>query len=374
MPRRRGHGEGTICQRADGRWCAAVSLPNGKRKYVYSETRRAVQEKLSTVKRQLAQGLLVGTDRQIVGQFLAEWLHAVRASVRPKTYDAYALFVRRHIAPALGHIRLTALAPQQVQTFLNDRMAAGLSPRTVKHLHAVLRRALNQAVRWGLVARNVATVVDVPRPERHEIRPLTPEEAQRLLKAVRGDRLEALYTLALYVGLRQGELLGLRWQDVDLERAELRVVQALQRAGGQLRLVEPKSAQSRRALALPGPVVAALKEHRKRQLAEHLKVADVWHDSGLVFTTSIGTPIEPRGLIRRFHALLERAGLPPMRFHDLRHGCATLLLAGGVHPKLVQELLGHSRISITMDIYSHVTPAMQRKVAQRMEALLRARS
>ncbi|HZU05719.1 MAG TPA: site-specific integrase [Chloroflexota bacterium] len=320
---------------------------------------------------QRQQGLPLPAERQTVGQFLARWLEDVaRPRVRPKTYHSYAQLVRLHLAPGLGRIPLAKLSPQDVQAFLNAKRASGLSPRTVQYLHAVLRCALGQAERWGLVPRNVARLVSPPQGSRPEIRPLTVEEARRLLEAVQGDRLEALYAVALAVGLRQGEALGLRWQDVDFARGTLTVRYQLQRVEGRLQLVEPKTARSRRTIALPPPVVEVLRRHRARQLEERLQAGAAWQDSGLVFTSTIGTPLEPRNVVRHFHGLLAKAGLPRRSFHQLRHTAASLLLAQGVDIRVVQQVLGHSQIALTANLYAHVLPVLLREAAQKMGAAL----
>jgi integrase len=255
---------------------------------------------------------------------------------------------------------------------MKGKLAAGLSPRTVQYHHAILRRALGQAHRWGLVSRNVAKLVDPPRVRRPEIRPLTPEQARTLLEAARGDRLEALYTVALAVGLRQGEALGLRWDDIDLDRGWLTVRNALQRLGPGWQLVEPKTARCRRTIALPSVVAAALQSHRTRQLQERLWAGARWQENDFVFASRIGTPLDGTNVTRRFQQLLRRSGLPRQRFHDLRHACASLLLAQGVHPRVVMETLGHSQVGLTMNTYSHVIPALQREAATQMDAVLRA--
>lgn len=269
--------------------------------------------------------------------------------------------MRLHLGPGLGHLRLAALQPQHVQAFLNAKLAGGLSPRTVRYLHAILRRALGQAEKWGLVVRNVARLVDPPKVRRPEVRPLTLEEARTFLTAVQGHRLEALFTVALALGRRQGEVLGLRWEDVDLERGTLSVRYQLQRVAGGLVVVAPKSERSRRTIELPRPVVEALRRHRLRQLEERLRAGEAWRDSGLVFTSTIGMPLEPRNLIREYHALLDRAGLPRRPFHHLRH-TAALLLAQGSDIRVVQQVLGHSQIALTADLYApcHVRPAQGR--------------
>ena len=294
-------------------------------------------------------------------------------AIDPRSWGGTRL-VRGHIVPAVGHLQLAKLSPQHVQSFINDKLAEGLSPRTVQYLHAVLRRALNQALKWDLLPRNVATLVEPPRVRRPEVQPLTTDQVQIFLEATRGDRLEALYTLVLAVGLRQGEALGLRWTDLELDGGTLSVRTALQRIGGKLCLVEPKTARSRRTITLPPVVVSALRLHRARQLQERLLAGANWQDTGLVFTTTIGTPMDARNLTKRFQKALKGAGLPKKRFHDLRHTCASLLLVQGVHPRVVMEILGHSQMSLTMDTYSHVMPTLQQEAAGLMEALLTQQS
>jgi integrase len=305
------------------------------RRSLLGRTRAEVRDKLVAALRGEASGLPLPAARVTVGAYLDQWLRdSARPSVRPRTYVSYAGIVRVHLAPGFGQLPLARLAPQHVQAFLNAKSASGLSPRTVGYLRAVLRQALGQAERWGMVTRNVARLADPPRIPRREVSPLSPEEARRFLDAIRGDRLEALYLVALGVGLRQGEILGLAWTDVDLDSATLTVRHALQRVEGALVLVEPKSATSRRVTALPMVVRDALRAHRIRQRTERLFAGSRWHDDarGLVFTTTVGTPMDGIAVTRRFQAVLRDAGLPRQRFHDLRHACASLLLAQGVAP------------------------------------------
>ena len=220
-----------------------------------------------------------------------------------------------------------------------------------------------------MTTRNVATLVDLPRVQRQEVLALSPSDARAVVEAVKGDRLEALVVVTLATGLRQGEALGLGWQDVDLEAGGLRVRHALQRMNRSVQLVEPKTSRSRRQVALPASVVTILRDHRKRQLQERLWAGSRWQEGGFVFTSSIGTPMMGSDVTRRFQSLLAAAGLPRMRFHDLRHGAASLLLAQGVHPRVVMEMLGHSTIALTMNVYSHVIPELQREAADKMEAV-----
>jgi integrase len=375
MASRRGHGEGAIYLReSDQRWVASVDLgsANGKRKrkVLYGKTRKDVAEKLKVVLREQQQGLPIHAERQTVGQYLSAWLtDVVKPSVRPKTFRSYEGIVRIHLTPALGRYQIAKLTPQHVQQLLNAKLAAGLSPRSVQYLRDVLRNALGQAMKWGLVTRNVATLAEPPRVPHHEMRFLTPDQARGLLAASRGERLEALYTVALALGLRQGESLGLRWQDVDFAAGTLHVRYALQRVDGTLQLVEPKTNQSRRTLNMPPTVTTALQAHRERQELDRSAAGDRWVETGLVFTTRKGTPLDARNVTGWFKKLLTSAELPDMRWHDLRHSCASLLLAQRVPPRVAMEVLGHSHISQTMR-YSHVIPELQAAAAASMERVL----
>jgi integrase len=296
----------------------------------------------------------------------------VGGSVKPITFESYERLVRVHIAPALGRLKLKALSPAHLQGFYRERLDAGLSPRTVQYLHVLLHKALKQALRWGLVPRNVCEAVDPPRVYREEIQPLSPRQALALLEVAREVRLEALYVLAIHCGLRQGELLGLRWEDIDLEARTLQVRRTLTAGKSGPAFTAPKTAKSRRSVRLTSGAVTALRHHREHQLEERERLAGLWQDHGLVFATEVGTPLHRSNLTSRsFKPLLKKAGLPhSVRFHDLRHTCATLLLSKGVHPKLVQELLGHSNVSITLDTYSHILPGMGNKAANAMDDVL----
>ena len=373
--RRRGHGEGAIYQRPDGRWTAAVELgwQGGKRrrKYVYGRTRREVAQKLRDVQRAHQEGDVLADERTTVERYLTDWLAVVKPSLRWRTWERYEQYARLHAIPVIGRVRLTKLTPQHLQGLYTDRLRAGLSPTSVVHLHRFLHRALGQAVRWNLVARNVAGLVDPPRMARYEHVAFSPEQAERFLAAIRGDRLEALYVLALVTGLREGELLGLRWPDVDLDASTVAVRGSMQSdEHGRLVIDETKTRGSRRLVVLPRLAVAALVRHRAVQARERLRAGPRWEELGLVFPNTVGRPILRQNLVQRsLHPLLERAGLPRLRFHDLRHSAATLLLARGVHPKVVSELLGHSQIGITLDLYSHVTATMLQHAADAFDEL-----
>ena len=371
MAHRRGNGEGSIYHRADGRWEARVSLDNGHRKAFYGRTRPEVSQKLAAALKARQDGLPPVSERQTVRQYMSNWLESARPSLRPKTWLRYEQLLRLHVVPEIGKVRLVRLSPQHLQRLYAGRLEAGLSPASVVQLHAVLRRALGQAARWGLVARNVASLVTPPRLERREMTTLSPEQARTLLEAAAGDRLAALYVLAINTGMRQGEILALRWRDVDLDGGTLQVKATLQSAGEEFVFAEPKTAHSRRQVALNRPAAEALSSHRARQAEERLQLGAAREDNDLVFANEVGRPIAAANLRNRsFWPLLVRAGLPRIRFHDLRHTAATLLLGRGVHPKIVSEMLGHSQIAITLDLYSHVTPTMQRQAADELEAAL----
>lgn len=369
---KRANGEGSIYKRADGRWCATVSVDGGKRKSFYGKTRQIVARELATALKARQDGLPLPAERQTLGQFLTGWLESVRPSLRPRTYVRYEQLVRLQATPFIGRLLVTRLMPDHLQKLYAERLEARQSPSSVRQLHAVLHRALGQATRWGMVGRNVADLVSPPRVERKEMQALSPEDARKFLDTARGDRLEALYVIALTTGMRQGELLGLRWRHVDLEGKTVRVSGALQRTAEGFVIAEPKTTRSRRQIALTSSAVDSLRRHRVAQAEERLRLGAAWQDLDLVFANEAGGYIPEWGLRRgSFLPMLRKARLPVIRFHDLRHTAATLMLGRGVHPKVVAEMLGHSQISITLDLYSHVTPTMQREATEALDAVLR---
>jgi integrase len=388
LAKKRAAHEGSIYQRkSDKRWVGVIDLgcENGKRKRkpFYGETQGDVREKLRRALSDHSQNIPIAPERQLLGDFLKHWLEeSVKRTVRALTFEQYAQHVRLYIEPCLGRIYLSKPSAQNVERFINELLDRGLNPRTVQITLFVIRRALSQALKRGLAARNVADLVDCPRAEKKEIRPPTIEQAQSLLEAVIGVRMEAVFTVGLALGLRRGELLGLRWQDVDFEAGTISVKQALQRNGGKLndgqksklRFVAPKTSHGNRTIPMPDCVGAALRSHRARQAAERLAAGPDWQDFGLVFTSRKGTPVEPRRLDHEFKGALKRAGLPDtIRVHDARHFAASLLLAQGVNPRTVMEILGHSDISTTLNIYSHVFPEVMRQAANKIDAVFSGR-
>ena len=386
--RRRGHNEGTIIQRKDGRWCAAMSggYKDGKlqRKFYYGATRKEVSDKLDEGRENLKKGIAPVIGRQTLAQFLETWLtECVKPRVRAATWISYDQQVRVHISPALGHIDLTKLTPQHIQRYMNEKAQPvqqpgkaeplpGLSAKTIRYHRSILAMGLKQAHRWGLVAQNVATLVDPPSAKKYKLQTFDPAQAHKLLEALKGERLGALFTVALALGLRRGEALGLRWQDVDFDARTLRVCQALARVGREIVISEPKTASSRRILPLPETLAVSLRERRKQQLEERMAAGDKWTDSGLVFTSRLGEPIDPRTVKRHLDRILTAAKLPHCRVHDLRHFCASLLLAQGVPLKVVSDILGHTQISITADLYTHVLPSLKQDAIGALDRMLTA--
>jgi integrase len=370
--KRRGDHEGTIYQRADGRWEARVTLGDGARRSFYGATRQEVVQKLREAQQALESGLPLGDGRQTTGQFLESWLRAVEHRLRRSTWNRYCELVALHMVPVLGQVRLTKLTPQHIQQFYAQKLSEGLSSTTVHHMHAVLHRALVHAVRLGLVPRNSADAVEAPRMRHVEMQVLSAVQARAFLAASQSERLHALYVLALATGMRQGELLALHWQDVDLVQGVLQVRSSLRyHVGKGFLFEEPKTKHGRRTIALAPDAVQALNGHKLRQDAQRSALGAAWRDHGLVFASEVGGPIEATNMLRgSFQRVVARASAPRIRFHDLRHTAASLLLGARVNPKVVSEMLGHASVSITLDIYAHVLPDMQQDAATTMQRLL----
>ncbi len=381
---------GNIEKRGENTWRIRVYLgtdPDGKQRY-YRETvhgtKKAAQQRLTELLRELDTGGFVEPSRETFAEYLERWLRDyAEHAVRPSTLRGYAMMIRRHIAPALGHIPLAKIRPMDLQQYYADALRKGrqdgrgeaLSPQTVLHHHRLIHRALEQAVRWGLVARNVADAVEPPRVSRAEQRTWTPEEARQFLEALKGHRLYALYATAIMTGMRRGELLGLQWDDVNLEAGWLSVRQALLEVEYRPRLMETKSRSSVRRVSIPPELVEILKAHRIAQAKERLAMGPMYEDHGLVFCQPNGRPLHPHNVsARQFPRLCEAAGVPRIRFHDLRHTHATWLLAAGVHPKVVAARLGHSSTNLTLDTYSHVIESVEREAGDVVGRLLFSRS
>jgi integrase len=371
---RRGNGEGTMARRKDGRWMGRYTVYTAKgprQRAVYGRTRQEAAEKLTRAIADRDGGLTFDAGTLTVTEYLDRWLtDAVQDTVRQRTYERYEQIARVHIKPALGRLKLKSLTTTHVRGLYREKLDAGLAPRTVQYIHTTLHKALKDAVADGLIPRNVAKGIKAPRPRKQEINALAADQAHGFLSAARGDRFEALYVVALHCGLREGELLGLRWEDVDLAAGTLSVRRTLSQARIGHMFEAPKNGNGRNVRLTSG-AVEALKRHRAGQNGEQIRMGSLWQDHGLVFPSQQGTTMNASNLTARsFKSLLKRAGLPDIRLHDLRHTCATLLLSEGVHPKFVQELLGHANISITLDTYSHVLPSMGDQTVAAMERVL----
>jgi len=386
MPKRRGNGEGSIYKRPDGTWVGQVSIGYDpatgklKRKSFYGKTRKEVADKIAQALQELKSGTFVEPTQTTFGDWLDKWLTSYKKSqLKPSTYESYEMLINVHIKPALGKVPLAKLQAHMLQSFYNEKLEkgradgkGGLSTRMVRYLHAIIRQALQQAVKEGLLARNVADATSPPTVKNKQMRPLTEDELLGFFEAAKEDRLFPAYVLAATTGLRRGELLGLCWDCVDLEHGIITVKRQLLALKDGLTLEETtKSKSGRRSIVLTDDAIRELKAWKKRQAQEKLLLGEAYQDNGLVFCKEDGTPLDPREFTKRFQRLLEKAGLPKVRLHDLRHTHASLLLARGVHPKVVQERLGHSSITITLDLYSHLAPGLQEAAAATLNGLLR---
>ncbi|EDY43060.1 tyrosine-type recombinase/integrase [Streptomyces sp. SPB074] len=398
--RTRANGDGTVYQRKDGRWEAAgyVLAPGNTRKRVrvYGATRKGAMTKLTEKIAASNRGLPVAAADSTVSAYLTYWLDGVAVHhLRENTHTRYAASIRLHLNPGIGAKKLARLTTRDVRTFLDglrttcqccarDRdsvrrscCAIGqccgkrLSPLTVTYVHAVLKSALEHAVREDELPRNVARNVKTTTPRPRRFQPLTATEAQRLLHAANGDRLHALYELALRTGLRKGELLGLHWEDLDLDGGTASIHRSLQRTRSQgLTVLNTKTLASERRIALPTECLSSLKAHQERQQEERQTAGTSWTDNGLVFTTPKGKPLDPTNLTRSFRRLLHGAELRTIRFHDLRHSTATLLLEQGVDLVVIKELLGHAHIGVTAGVYAHVRLRLQRQAIETLGSIL----
>jgi integrase len=359
---KRGNGEGSIYPHKRGGvkvgyrgsyWVDTAEGP--KRRYITGETREDVAEKLAKAISDRADGLVFDAGSTTTGQYLTRWLSdSVHGTVQGSTYRSYGRVVDGHLVPGVGRVKLAKLRPDHIRRLYRSMLDAGKATRTVQYAHTLLKRALAQAVMDGLIPRNAAEAVRPPKLKRDEIQPLNADQVRALLDAS-DERSCALYTVAVRTGMRPGEILALRWSDVDLEAGTVQINRALSEG----EFSTPKTPRSRRRISLSPATVATLKAHRKGQLEECMAKAGLWEDHGLVFPSSVGTPKSQRNLNREFKNAAKRAGLPDhFKLYDLRHTCATLLLSRNVHPKYVQELLGHASIALTLDTYSHVIPGM----------------
>lgn len=371
---KRGHGEGTITLRRDGRWEARVSLPDGERKCLYGRTRAEAASKLRAFQRDTERGAPPLNERMTVQAYLEQWLASERSSLDYTSARNYEIWIRRRIAPHIGKIPLAKLTPFQLNQMYAILLAQGYARSTVRLTHTLLKQALNRAVKLEVLARNVALSATAPKAEPTTIVFLSREEAKRFLDAAKGTRLEAMWTLALSTGMRLGELLALEWGDLDVRRRTLTISKSLSRRPrkhGGLTVKNPKTSYSKRTIHLTATVIESLKRHKVRQSAERLAAGPLWIDHDVVFANEVGGHLVD-ACVRRdvFAPILKKAELPHMRPHDLRHTAATLLLEDGVNILTVSKMLGHSSVAFTLQLYGHVTAYMEQSASQAMERIL----
>lgn len=364
-------------------WSVVVELgrdDRGQRKQKWHSgyrTKREAERALVEILGRLERGTYVEPTRQDLAAYLREWLPAVRSTVRPGTWNSYRTNMERHVIPRIGTVPLQRLGAEHLNGLYAELLESGrcdgrggLSPRTVRYTHTILHRALRDAVRWGRLPRNVADLADAPRSKAPEMQTWHQEELKRFLDNVVTDRLYAAWLLLATTGLRRGELLGLRWQDVVLDTGRIVIRQSLMSVGGELNLSAPKTSKSRRGLSLDPTTTAVLRAHRGRQLQERLAWGPDYQDAGLVFCREDGAPVRPDSFSRRFQTLASAAGLPVIRVHDVRHTYASIALTAGTHPKVVADRLGHSTIGTTLDTYSHVVQSLEDQAAAQVAAVI----
>jgi integrase len=381
MAERRGNHEGSIYfQEARQRWVGALSLDNGKRKYVYGKSRREVAVKLRAAQRRNDDGLPFVPDKLKVGEWLDHWFTTVvQAEREPTTAASYGILINRHIKPFLGRVRLVKLQPEHVEQWQSKLEEEGRSAETRRAAMVRLRTALNLAVKRQHVARNVAMLVESPKVPRARHLPPEVGAIQRMLETIRDDRLQALALVALGASLRRAEAIGLQWSDVDLDQGVLHVRRRVNRVGraetgrgGLIVRDGAKTGAGVRTVVLPGFVTDALKQRRVYQLEDRVRAGKSWQDTGYVFTSGIGTVLEPRKVDLYFASVRERAGLDGRTFHSLRHDFAGLMLAAGIPGRVVSEMMGHASYSITANTYQHVPDELQRLAASQLDSMVRA--
>lgn len=364
MVKRRAKGEGSIWyDKTNSRWMAKITLPNGNRRTKSGKERQEVLDWLAEQRVSAARGTYTTGEDVTLGDFIDSYMRDVAIhNLRPRTFESHSGYVRNHIKPELGHIKLSKLRPDHVQAFYAKKLEEGLAKRTVEYMHAILHKILKQAVRWDLVARNVTDLVDPPRPKQTPPKVWTTEQVKTFLDAVKDHHYYLIYLIAIYTGMRQAEILGIHKQDIDLENGIINVKNQVQPIRGKgLVVTQVKTEKSKRPVTLPETVLTLLRTHLESV------------ESGLIFTASKGntaSAIWPHNLYRHFKATIEKLELPDVTFHSLRHFHATLLLQAGTNPKIVQERLGHSSVMLTLDTYSHVMPSLQEEVALKVEEQL----
>lgn len=365
---KRAAGEGSVYKRGK-RWVAQVGSDEN-REYKYFDTQKEANDWRQKKNEQIRKGLIVEGSKVHLSKFLEKWLIVKKTSVRPNTYLQYTQIVHQHINPKLGDIKLRDLKPHQVQNLYTKKLEDGVSPRTTRLIHAVLHNGLNHALKIGLVVRNVSDATTLPKVPRKEMKTHDDYQVRQLLQTAEGTRMRVLFRIAVTTGLRQGEILDLKWSDLDWQTGRLQIQRQAQRRKGEgIVFCEPKSASGRRVVNLGEKTIDILREHKEKQYRERMIAGDKWQENDLIFPSPIGTPQDWANILKGYKKCLKKAGLPDLRFHDLRHTAATLMLQQKINPKVVQERLGHADISLTLNTYSHVMPSMQEEAAEKMDEL-----
>jgi integrase len=377
MTSRRGNHEGSIYRRAsDQRWVGQLllgydGLGRPIRRFVTAKTRSEVAQKLKQLLRQFDDGLTVPDAGLKLEALFERWFEDVlRHQVAPSTFSNYRAVTVKHIVPALGKKKISALMVTDVDRLLSSKIDSGLSTSTVRRIRAVLSQCLDQGIRWGVVSRNVASHSRAPRETRKEGRTLSPEQAKQFLAYLKGHRNEALYAVMLSTGLRRGEALGLMWKDLDRDSGVLQIRRQLKREGGTLVTADTKTSRSRRSVNLPPPMLKALLWHERRQETERTALGTSWINTDFIFTSAVGTPIDPRNFYREFTKICRDAGMGDWHPHELRHSAASLMLAQGVKLQVVSQVLGHASIRMTADVYGHILDPDRQEAADAMGTLL----
>jgi integrase len=365
------------------KWCFVLDIgtdpTTGKRKQKWFsgfKTKKEAEKAMIDKMHELEQGMYVEPSKTTIKEYFEQWLEDyAKSALRPTSFQTYYTLIHQHIIPSIGHIT-QQLQPMHLQRFYNEQLQrgrvdgkGGLSSQSVVKLHVIIKSALGHAVKWQLINRNVADLADPPAIRKRDIITLEADEVTHFLELAKESRYYIAFLLAISTGLRRGEILGLRWKDIQFEEKRASIQKNLVVVKGTPLLQEPKTKGSKRSISLPTTTVDALRKYKKVQAQEKLKQGALYQDNDLIVTTRFGTPVNPRHLLRSFYNLIKKANLPSIRFHDLRHTHATLMLQQGVHPKIVSERLGHSNTRITMDIYSHVLPSMQEEAVDQFEEM-----
>ena len=369
VAKKSGQNQGSVSVRKNGTIMVQLTV-DGKRITKYFKTKKEANAWRIESLHKIQKGMFNSGPQVLLSEYLEQWLIASKDSIRPKTHIQYRQIIEQHILPNLGKLKLNELQPEMIQALYNKKIVTGSGVRTVRLIHSVIHCALNQALKLGLIYRNPSDAVYRPKLLRTEMKILDEDQARSLLIAARGRRLEALFKVSITTGLREGEILGLKWGDLDWDKNQLNVQRQLQRIPKTgLVFSEPKTSAGLRMIELGSDTIASLKAHFNRQRLEKNFKGEIWQENDLIFPSSNGTPLDPRNLIRQFKLLLVEANLPDIRFHDLRHTAASLMLKQGVSIKVVQERLGHSDAAMTLNVYSHTIPGMQKEAAQKMDQI-----